>query len=896
MILHAIEATHVGRFRERVRLGPFAAGLNILAAPNEAGKSTVIRAAARALFDRHTTRGDELKALQPAGSDLPPRIAVEFETRAGRFRIEKTFLLGPRSQLGRWQSGAWQPVAEADAADQRVQELLQSSLPGRGATRPEHWGFLGFLWARQGEPAEWPGLDDPAVGQRIRARLARVELDPVIERLRARLADDAGEILTATGQAKTNGPLRQAEDELAAIEAGLAAVRQTRADIEAAQQHFLQLDAQVAQMEREHADREAAAAAVRELTLTTERLRGELGAREQALAVTLERLTAVNADAGALARHQSETAAVQTALASAETTAVAEEQRLAEIRAELDLRQSGRPQHEVRLQSLRAELQRVQALIRLRQSDAEAAGLARQWVKAETAAAELAAIESKLAALPALTPAGLRRIEELTESVRNGRAQVQALGLTVELTPESDGSVTVVDGTAAAGLALPAGQTRRLSSPSSLQLQLRGWGRVVIRSGAQEAEDAAERLAGLETALRTALAETGVASVELAREALVARREVGLELKNAQTALGSLLGDHSTLAALRDASAAAARRSAALVSGLNPTGSEKALGQTDLETDEARLAAAIPAVEQGFKALDRRLDELRADERKAVRTHQDAQRLAGEHRTRLRTLESQVAALAARHPEGMEPARTAAQLAFAQAEARVVATRAELPPDHEKLPERNRRATAALQQLANDVQARRGERDQTRGRLETLGGQGLYSRETELEERQAEAILRRDAALARGWSARLVHDLIEHRKQAATQAVLTPLENRLTAAMGELTGDTSRRVFLDERLQIAGLGPTREETYPFESLSQGAKEQLLLCLRIAVAQELATEEPQVLILDDVLVNTDAVRQERILDLLGSLAGPLQVLILTCHPDRYRGVGVSLSFA
>ena len=84
MILHAIELTHVGLFRATVRLGPFAPGLNLLCAPNEAGKSTSLRAAARALFDKHTTKGEELKSLQPAGTDLAPRVAVEFETRAGR--------------------------------------------------------------------------------------------------------------------------------------------------------------------------------------------------------------------------------------------------------------------------------------------------------------------------------------------------------------------------------------------------------------------------------------------------------------------------------------------------------------------------------------------------------------------------------------------------------------------------------------------------------------------------------------------------------------------------------------------------------------------------------------------------------------------------------------------
>ncbi|MCC5022407.1 MAG: AAA family ATPase [Candidatus Synoicihabitans palmerolidicus] len=103
MILQAIELHHVGRFRETVRLDPFAPGLNILAAPNESGKSTALHAAARALFDKHTTKGEELKALQPAGTDLAPRIAVEFATAAGRYRIEKTFLLKPTSELREWQ-------------------------------------------------------------------------------------------------------------------------------------------------------------------------------------------------------------------------------------------------------------------------------------------------------------------------------------------------------------------------------------------------------------------------------------------------------------------------------------------------------------------------------------------------------------------------------------------------------------------------------------------------------------------------------------------------------------------------------------------------------------------------------------------------------------------------
>jgi uncharacterized protein YhaN len=122
---------------------------------------------------------------------------------------------------------------------------------------------------------------------------------------------------------------------------------------------------------------------------------------------------------------------------------------------------------------------------------------------------------------------------------------------------------------------------------------------------------------------------------------------------------------------------------------------------------------------------------------------------------------------------------------------------------------------------------------------------------------------------------------------------LKPLEDQLGAAFAEITGDHSRRVFLDENLHVAGIGRTRGETYAFDQLSQGAREQLLLALRAAVALELAKTGPQLLILDDVLVNTDAARQENVLDFIGNIARQVQILIVTCHGERYRGLGTSL---
>ncbi|HRJ73449.1 MAG TPA: AAA family ATPase [Terrimicrobiaceae bacterium] len=428
MILHEIVLRSVGPFRNGVRLGPFSRGLNIIAAPNETGKTTAMRAAARALFDRHTTKADELKSLQPAGTELAPQIAVDFETAQGRFRIEKTFLLSPTSVLQQRHGENWETIADGDAADRKVQELLNSSLPGRGGTKPEHWGFLGFLWARQGEVAAWPSLDDEAVGHKIRARLVRVELDPVIERLRERLLETSDAIFTSTGRPKANGTLDLAENELASINAALAAVRQTRLEIESFQQRHQQAAAMVAQLERELAERKGAAQKLAELAAAAGRLQGELDARQKELTAAQEKLHVVSRDTEMLAARQMALTAARNALNASEELTRQADARLVTIRGKIDAQQAARPEQEKKLGELRRDHQRIQSLLKLRQAEAHAEALSIQRTRAEGSAAAISELADKLTRLPALTGARVNQLQEFSDRVTALRARVDCCG------------------------------------------------------------------------------------------------------------------------------------------------------------------------------------------------------------------------------------------------------------------------------------------------------------------------------------------------------------------------------------------------------------------------------------------------------------------------------------
>ncbi len=893
MILHGIEITHTGGFRQPVRVGPFAPGLNVLAAANESGKSTLIRAAVRALFDKHTSKDGDIRSLRPAGSELAPKVAVDFETSDGRYRIEKTFLSAPRSTLQQMRDGAWQLIAEADAADQRVQKVLNATLPSRGASKPEHWGLLGFLWARQGERAEWPDLANDESSQRVRNRLVRVEIDPVIERIHAALTDDGDAIFTDGGRAKAKGPLETAETELVRLDVEIAAVGQLRAQLEDQHTRFDRLNAEVASLESEHAESERRSQELLEQAKKASHLQVELEKLTSHHQQASERLQGLTRDAASLSRWRQDAASAAESIGQIAKTTQDAEAETVQARATLAEKEKQLREIEECLTTLRLSHSRAAGLLRLRQTVADAARLQKLSERTDKAAAELADLEQKRARLPNVTAAALRKLEDIDNRIRELRAQARVSGLTLTLAPDKNVDITLKQSGEEKTEKLTAGEERVFEANEEMEVLLTGWGRITVRSGAKELRALSKELEQCQRGLEQALLAAQSPSIEAARESLSARQDLDTRIKAGQTALRDLLGEQASAAELARLLAESQKQTAALTAQLQPTTDESKETSVEIEARHAKLSASISTAEKEAKLLAAEIEHARRDERATLDAAQSTRQKLTALQIEQKTLEGKVEELLARHGGQVDEGLAGAQRDFVETEARLKVAQSQMPPDFAQLPERSRRAARALQEVADHLQGRRRERDAIHGALTTLGGQGLYSRETDLIERREDVLRRRDAARSRGWAARIARDLIEFRKQAATRAVLAPLEDRLSAVFARMTADVTRRVFLDEELQITGIGRKREECHAFDLLSQGAKEQLLLCLRLAAAQELATAEPQVLILDDVLVNTDTIRQQRILDVLTEAAGQLQIIILTCHADRYRGIGETM---
>lgn len=889
MIIESIELEHVGPFRKKAALQALQTGINVLADRNEAGKTTFLRAAARALFDKHTCKDEEIRALQPIGSDLAPKITVVFELAGTKYRIEKCFLNPSSSQFSEWRGNDWQLMADGDAADARVQTLLCSSVPGRGATKAAHWGMLGFLWARQGEASEWPAWEGEN-GQIIKTQLARVEIDPVIEQLRETLWEKYVESFTPTGRSKVGGELNRLEDELRKIETDKKQVLQQRSGLEALQRQFAELGPRLESLQNELKSREQEANELRARASAAELQLAKWRQCESELAAAKDKLDAVSRDleqllklTGKLEEAKAKSAGATDALNDALNKEQTARQYVAEAQRKLDAVSA-------QVKTLGEQRERTANLLKLHESERRKTELTKLTQKATRQSENLNKLRMQLEKVPKVTPAKLKKLQELSTNIRDLEIKLEAIGLTIELQPKTAAQLTITRAGVSEKRTLSAGVTETVHAPQSLELLLGGWGRLHIRSGATELSALEAELEKNRKSLSDQLSSMACPSLSEAEAAVARGGALQKEIETAEEKLADALEDFDSLAELQSELASLERQVKALRDTLAPSPKETKASIAALEADAERLNVAWNKAQEAQTAAARELNQQRqiCEDLGEKRAQADKEKikLAGT----VSALEQQISDLRVRYPQGIGQAKSEAQSAFVSAEARRDEAKKDLPSDADKLPERNKRAAAAYEQVRQELKERESELHKLEGALQTRGAEGLYSKLVSLEER--EAILRQQIERLRteAWAARLAHDLIQFRKQKATRAVLGPLEARLSSTFSEISGDGERRVFLDEHLQITGVGTNREAVVAFDHLSQGAKEQLLLCLRLAVASEVSANGHKLVVLDDVLVNTDEQRQQRVLDLLQTAAEQLQILILTCHPERYRGVG------
>lgn len=224
MKIEALRIAAFRRFSEPAAIEDFAAGVNVLAGPNEMGKSTFFHALEAAFTARHKVGGSYLEAMRPFGGG-EPLVEADFTISGTRWRIRKQFGRGSVAALTDMTAG--RVVARNAEAEEQLNNLI-----GR---QGETLGPIGLVWVSQQKTLYAPDPDIDPLSGKEKPRGERSALQEAIgreveaaaggertERVQMLVAAALDELLTKTRNApKKNGPLDIARNERAATHAAL---------------------------------------------------------------------------------------------------------------------------------------------------------------------------------------------------------------------------------------------------------------------------------------------------------------------------------------------------------------------------------------------------------------------------------------------------------------------------------------------------------------------------------------------------------------------------------------------------------------------------------------------------------------------------------------------------
>lgn len=870
MKLSRLRIEQLRKFRQPAEIADLADGINLFVGSNEAGKSTIAAAIRAAFFERH--RSSSVEHLRPWGDGAAsPSIEIEFAVGSRPARLRKSFLQRKRCELeidGQRLEGA--------QAEDHLSDLLGFGFAGRGSSGPEHWGIPGLLWIEQGAAQE---IDAPvahaaehlqrALGASL-GEVASSSGDVVLDRVESA----RNELLTpATGQPRSDyAEARKKESSLAAeLETleGQVATYRSKVDQLATlrQEHAKESAEQPWQALR--ADERAAQAKLDEVgtvekSLLAVREKVEQTAQRQVLLIA--NLETFDQQARDLTAREADRDEAQARVTAAEATHASSKARNEQVQVSFDVarkvlglarQEENRRNQVARADELRAQI--VTAEKKLAEADIEQEAL-------------LAA--RRAAAATELRDDDLKTLHKQAVQLRELEIRQAAAATRLRYGLEPGRELRI-------GSAVWTGDGEALiTEPTSLVLP--GIGSLEIVPGGSDLAEVARELRSVAERQAALLERLGLSSLEEA--------ETRREMHRAHEAEAKMR--EATLKILAPAGIDALRSELATLSSRLEE-CEKRLAQLPARPDDADRLPSVDqadvAEENARRDLERRSEELNqahiaaANARSAFEAAQrevqaaQAKLEAPDRAERLRKAQADLLEAKA------ESARYADEIETL--EAKISAARPDV------LVQDIRRWRASAEALARAYDDRRVRIERLEAELQALGAQGLEEKRADVA-RNLEQTRRRVAEMQRRANALdYLLELLRRKRAAVTQRLHAPLQRHLNHYVQLLFPQATLE--LGEDFVPRLLSRPGAEVGDFHDMSFGSREQMGVISRLAYADLLKEAgRPTLIMLDDALVHSDDGRLGQMKRVLFDAATRHQILLFSCHPEKWRDLGVA----
>jgi DNA repair exonuclease SbcCD ATPase subunit len=868
-------------------------GIVVLHGPNRTGKSSLVKALRGCLFDLdHDTTKAEFKNCLPYNGAGPPKIVVEFETGGERYRLSKVFSkrADGLSRLEKKSGSNWFDVGDSSKeAARKTRELL-------GAYKSDQ-GFNQLLWLNQGI-VFLP--DEKELDASLERRLVGVLGVMVTSRdlaFKEILDNRCATWFGARGSHKPTSPVSVWHSRLEERKTKLAEERERFREVERTIEELTECERQIPVCEKSIEDANSELTKLLSEQARCEERRAQYENARQAHQAAIEgveftqKQLAAQHDAKALwekAKELRDRTEAQLLIHRQEKERI--EKEYGQRRDELDAARSAEEEHQLTREEIEDRAKFVSLEEQTKRLEAE-------LKRAREAHATMERFHEQIQENAALDKRVLEGLRENREQARELRARIQAEALDLRITLKRSDSLEVrLDSEPTQKVSLTSEQERTWFIHEQAAIHLPNVASIEIaRRKTRDLERSAQKIATLDREYHDTVRAFGEEPSDEQCLNRLTERRVAREL-----AIGKVDAAKTELAqvaprGLRDLEGARNhienQRKAVLerrpdLAGWQPHADEVTerirqfrIRANSLQQTRKEIEQAVKRSESDLKAANKRLWDCN-EQTIAARTS------AENSFEQLNRLDDEVV-LAARLKEAQS----------ALSEAGRLLREAELTEEEKTIGDRCQRARSALEARQERLAHIRLDLAAHRGRLE--GSEGLQSRLADAEA----AVIEAEKALARESAEADAHkrlrDLFDECRDNQVQRVMGPIADRVlgwarSIGLQDYHGFRFGDRFLPEGMLLAnGDGDVprslREESY-------GTSEQLSLLIRLALGGILANDESQVAILDDPLAHADAAKHRLILDIVrlasegnrgwNPPAGKLQIIVLTCHPDRF----------
>ena len=881
MKLRKLSVNQFKRFTEPTRLGELCDGLNLVVGPNELGKSTLLDALRAVLFERNSSRAQQIKALQNDRSGAAPVIELVFEVNGAEYTLTKRFVKSPYARL-QCPDGT---LLEADAAENRLRSLLGFAEAGNRGATSETLGMWGVLWVQQGQSFGSPNLPEAAlaslsagleseVGTVLGGRRGR-ELPQVIEQQR-------GELVTARRR-QPRGEYKDTLEHVSELEQRLVGQQQQQLEISETLEQLAAAEARLTRLEdggQDRIDQE-------ELTQAQEQL-GEVMRHDLQLEAARSELQNRQGQLEQAQRAQSERTSRREELKTDQEHLRQETERLDELQqrerrslvALDELRQAATKAEAAAESAMQSETRLRGILDRISRS-AELSDLLRRQSDVEAAQERLADAQSQAEQIQ-VTDESLQHIRQAADIADRANAQLRVAATRISFDIPSD----LLAGFEADGAPLT-DPPATIEAVEPIMITIPERGRLLIEPAVADRDQLLRSERDARSELHAALNEVGAQSLADAQVLRDQRRDHEFAAGAAQQELARLAppSGELTLQPRIDE----LRQSLAAVL---PEGATDQLPQRDY---------AEAALQSAQTELQKARDEERIAREAVDGRARAVLKLSVEVRTLENTVDSQTE-LVERRQEGLQSDAESVsdqQLAEASDTAAKAVTEQQqtvsaLEEDwsasaRTQLEARISRLNSAIERRASSRVETKIETVRLRERVEAHDSAGIdeaiehTQHELEQAKRQCDRIERELDILD------LLAQTLRAAESEARERYLAPVVDRVHPYLQMLFPNAE--IGMDEDLNITGMSRRAGYEESFDHLSMGTQEQIAVLVRLAFAEMLVDQgAPAAVILDDALVFSDDKRMRLMFDVLSHAAQRVQIVVFTCREQLFEGLG------